>query len=101
MGLNQFRCGENKVAYTYYVFDAGDGTPLEIFRGRAMYESFSKSDLERAKYDGTWSSASEDIVPVLNRWMIGDFDPEADALSESEALSILNEWREKGWPGRL
>lgn len=86
--------------YKYYLLDNGAGVPYEVFRGVSSYRMFSDSNLERAKKDGTWSGAGEEVRPVLNLWRKGDFDPEGDAITESQALAYLDGWRSGQWPGR-
>lgn len=86
--------------YVYYILDDGEGRPLELYRAQSGGKLLSESGLERIKADGSWSSADKDINELINRWLIGDFDPVADGVSEREALKILADWKEKGWPGR-
>lgn len=88
--------------YTYYVTDYATGTPREIFRGEAEgLDLFGSGVLWRARKDGAWSDLEDDVRPLLNLWLKGDFDPEEDEISEEQAMAYLEKWRSSGnWPGR-
>lgn len=83
--------------YLYYLLDNGAGVPYEIYRGKSGLP-FNESQLERAKKDGSWSSA--DVRPFLNLWFKGDFDADDGKISEDRAMSLLKDWHANNWPGR-
>lgn len=82
----------------YFLLDNGAGVPHEIYRSTLPGVQFWHGVLERAKKDGSWSSDDSEIRLLHDLWFKGDFDPEGDAVSESEALAFLAGWRDAGWP---
>lgn len=88
--------------FKYYVVDYMTGIPREIYRGYEIsLKDFGTCELWRAKKDGSWSSAEEETRSLFNLWLKGDFDPEDDEISETQAMDSLAEWRNTGsWPGR-
>jgi hypothetical protein len=88
------------MTYRYYILDDGAGEPIEVFRAPLTEEPLHMQQLERAKKVGSWSANDEDVKVVLDRWMIGDFDPLTDEISEIAAFAYLKKWRSSIWPGR-
>lgn len=86
--------------FFYFIYDFMMGPPSELFRSTLRGNAFCDGVLERAKYDGTWSSEEREVRPLVDRWLKGDFDPEEDEISESEAAAYLLTWRGGRWPGR-
>jgi hypothetical protein len=85
--------------YRYFLIDNGAGVPHEIYRS-LPFETLLDAGLERAKRDGSWSGADEEVKVVLDLWMRGDFGPRADEITEEEAGDFLSGWRLGSWPGR-
>lgn len=73
----------------------------EVFRGNVVDPAeFSRTGLFLAKKDGSWSDDPSDTEIVLRLWMRGDFDPEDDEITETQAMAYLDQWRAGTWPGR-
>ncbi len=89
-----------KIAYRYYILDDGAGEPMEVFRALDTEAPFHQRRFERAKRSGVWSADDAEVNIVLNMYLVGDFDPQADEISEIAAFSYLKKWRTSVWPGR-
>ena len=88
--------------FNYYLARDAYGKPLELYRGPVVdpIAFCANPVLWRAKRDGTWSDAPNETRWILERMNQGDFDPENNEVSESDAMRHLSEWRSKSWPGR-
>ena len=76
--------------------------PIEVYRGEYVgpVEFIANPKLWRAKKDGTWSDDPNDARWVYERLNQGDFDPENNEITETEAVMYLERWRAGTWPGR-
>jgi len=87
--------------YKYYLDRDCFNNPHDIYRGAMVKPTdFPLNGLWRAKKDGSWSSESREIKPLLNLWLKGDFSPKADEITEEQAVAYLKQWRAEQWPGR-
>ena len=85
--------------YKYYLADNGAGVPHEVYRGAPVYTMFSKSGVQRAKKDGSWSGEGSEVRVLMNLWSKGEFYPADDEITEEQAMAYLEGWRSSGsWP---
>ena len=91
--------------WKYYLLTDGSGGPYEIYRqlddGKPFFAPHEPGGLYLARKNGDWTNHTDDIRGFLNASLSGEFDPDDDEISETRAMSYLEQWRTVGpWPGR-